>query len=399
MKAHMPDPNNPVPEISPADGCDDVAESATRATILPSRRTATDPTTSPERTSAGLRIDSNLPRAPSAESAPRIEVQELNSPVVRLDQPTPAPPKVARQVTFRERPTREKEASNSAGESSAWGATRKLPKLWIIGSGAGVLALIVLFLALLPVINSRNTKKNSNRSAMTQPIVDEKNDELDLIDLLALKEPEAVKIFQAYVTATRVEDVIPLIRNGKALEETLRAHWRPSGISSSWVLSQDCNWSLQKLDGHSCGFLAGSLPDYSPFMAYFTNEGNRLQLDWKATSIFTTATFAELEKNTGDPTEIRGAISPAQFYTASWPETDYQSYRLTSPNGEDIIWCYSRRNTPPDDALRVLFRRDRLIALDTNSWKVTLRLDRGPADSMPNQWLIGEFLHLDWIKP
>jgi hypothetical protein len=404
MNPLLPDPHHSAPEVSPEDGWEDTtrptAESSPPANVLPPRRTAADASTSSaDSASSGLRIDSHLLRTQPAESAQRLEVQELKSTVVRLDQMAPTPTKVARQVTFHERTLHEKDQSSSSGENAAWGATRQLPKLWMIGAGAGILAIVILVMALLPVINSRNGKNSSIRGTATKPIVEGKAESADDLELMMTKQAEAMQVFRAYLTATRVEDVIPLIRNGKALEETLRSHWRPTGIPSRWEPSSDCTWTIKKIADHACGFLRGSLPDQSPFLAYFTNDGDQLQLDWKATSAFCTATFQELEKSAGDPTEIRGEIILAPFYTSTWPETEYQSFRLTSPDGQDIIWCYSRRKDPPHLALAPFFRRDLILAQPTDSWKITLRLTRGPEGALPNQWLIGEMLHIDWLAP
>lgn len=404
MNPRLSDPSNHVPEVPPADGWADAAGSAPAANVLPPRRPtpprAADATASPpDGTPTGLRIDSNVLRTVPSESPQRLEVQEITSNVVRLDQTAPSPPRVARQVTFLERPIREKDQSNSSGESSTWGVTHQLSKLWIIGSGAAVLIIVILSMALLPVINSLNAKKTSPRSTGAQPFIEEKIDSADALDLMLTKQPEAMQLYRAYVTATQVDEVIPLIRDGKALEQTLRNHWLPLGIPKRWAPGLNCTWSLKKHASRSYGFLVGTLPDHSPFIAYFTNDDNRLLLDWKATSAFGTATFAELEKNTGDPSEIRGEIALAQFYTSTWPEADYQSFRLTSPDGQDILWCYSRRGEPPHEALAPFFRRDLIIVQTNDSWKITLRLARGPTGTQPNQWLIGEMLHIDWITP
>ncbi len=311
----------------------------------------------------------------------------------------PTPPKVTLQVTFRERPTREKDQLNSSGESSTWGAASKLPKLWIFGSGVVVVVIVILSMILRPVINSLNATKASKHETVAKPFMEETIDSFDTLDPMLNKQREALQIFRAYVTATQVEQVIPLIRNGKELEHTLRAHWHPTGISKRWTPTSPISWSLKKFADHPCALLEGIMPDQSRFIAYFTNDDNRLLLDWKATSGFGTATFAELDKNAGDPTEIRGEISLAAFYTASWPEADYQSYRLTSPDGQDILWCYSRRGEPPHEALAPFFRKDLIIMQNISSWRITLRLVRGPTDSLPNQWLIGEMLHIDWVTP
>ena len=408
MNLPSSDPNNQVPEVSPNDAWDDaeksIPEPSSKTNILPPRRSAADRSTeasisSTEGGSAGLRIDSNVQRLEHSQSPQRIQVQEIKATVVRLDQMAPSPPKVARQVAFHQRPIHEKDQSSSSGESSTWGAASKLSKRWIFGSGAAVVVIVILSMILLPVLNSRNAQKASSRTIVVKPFNDEKIDRFDTLDPMLDRQPEAIRIFQTYLAATQVDQVIPLIRDGKALEETLRGHWHPTAIPKRWTIGPDCAWSLKKIADHPYGILSGTLPDHSSFTAYFTKDGDRLRLDWKATSGFGTATFAELEKNMGNPAEVRGEISLAQFYTSTWPEADYQSFRLTSPDGQDILWCYSRRGQQVHDALGPFFRKDQLIVQTKNSWRITLRLAQGPAGALPNQWLIGEMLHIDWVTP
>lgn len=407
MNSSLSDPNNHVPEISPDDDWGDpkelYAESSTPATVLPPRRTAADrvaasPAPSSESDRTGLRIESNIRRVESDEAAPRIEVQELGSSIVRLEQMAAAPPKVPRQVTFHERPAKEDSREKDA-ESAAWGITRQLPKLWIVVAGTVITAIIVGAMSLLPAINARNRPKSGTSHPAPYPGTEEEFGSVDALNLMLPKQPEALQIFHAYTTSNHADDVIPVIRNGKALEETFRTHWHPSGISKQWTPAADSSWSLEKIGDHPCGKLAGFLPDQSKFTAYFTNDGNRLLLDWKATTAFGTATFAQLKKGEGDPTEIRGELSPGDFYSAVWPETDYQNYRFISPDGDTVIWCYGRRGEAAERAIAPLFEKGVIIEESQNSKKITLRLNRGPDGALPNQWLIGEMLHIDWLTP
>jgi hypothetical protein len=405
MNSSLSDPNNHVPEVSPDDDWGDaegsVPNSATPATILPPRRTVADrsaaaSTPSSENDRAGLRIESGVRRADSPEVTSRLEVQELGSSVVRLDQMAPAPPKVPRQVTFHERPARDPGQKKDV-ESASWGITRQLPKLWVAGAGIFITAIIVGAMALLPSINARNRSKSDGRQV--NPDVEEKLESVEALNLMLTKQPEALQIFHVYATANHADEVIPVIRNGKALEESFRSHWHPSGISKQWAPSTDSSWSLEKVAGHPCGKLEGFLPDQSKFTAYFTNDGNRLLLDWKATTAFGTATFSQLKKGEGDPAEVRGELSPGDFYSEAWPETDYQNYRFVSPDGDTIIWCYGRRGEPAEKAIAPLFEKGAIIEESQDSKKITLRLQRGPDGALPNQWLIGEMLHIDWLTP
>lgn len=94
----------------------------------------------------------------------------------------------------------------------------------------------------------------------------------------------------------------------------------------------------------------------------------------------------------------------ADYYTAAYPESGYQSFRLISKNDEAIIWCYQPRQSATYAKLisqfqTSLFTPEAPTSESTTLQKITLRLERGPSDALPNQWLIGELLHFEWLAP
>ena len=137
MNPRFSDPKNHAPEVSPADDWGDledvtVVSPVEAVPVLPPRRTAaTRPTAASSAVAdggqSGLRIDSNLLRAEPSETPMRLEVQEINRGVIRLEQMEPAPLKVPRQVTFHERPVRERQDGKSRGESASWGFANRHP--------------------------------------------------------------------------------------------------------------------------------------------------------------------------------------------------------------------------------------------------------------------------------
>ncbi|MES2922760.1 MAG: hypothetical protein V4819_14495 [Verrucomicrobiota bacterium] len=406
MNPTLLDPNNHVPEVSPDDGWSDAegCGSATKAgstTVLPPRRivadrSAAETVAAVESGNIGLRIGSNLVRGEFAESPQRLEVQEINGAVVRLEQTAPAPPKVLRQLTFHERPPREAVDKRSPDESLQWGLARRRPTHWILGAGVAVAMIVVLALMVLPAINAPNAPRPVPDAA---PFVEEKFENIEAMNLLLVKQSEAIRIFRGYVAATRAEEVVPMLRDGTTLQETLQSNWQPLKISKEWEPASDSTWAVVDIPGQPCGLLQGTFPDQSKFSAFFTSDGARLQLDWKATAGFGTATFMQLANGQGDTREIRGEISCADYYSGIFPEADYQSYRLISPDGESYIWCYARRGEPADDSIAQLLQRAETGGELKSSSRITLRLESGPSGALPNQWLIGEMLHIDWVTP
>ncbi len=167
MNSTLLDPNNHVPEVSPDDGWGDAegfspGTTAGSANVLPPRRTMADrPSAAAVATAdsghSGLRIESNLLRRESTDVLLRLEIQEINGTVVRLDPMVSAPPKVPRQVTFHERPARETYGKKSSEGRLQWGLGHRHPTRWILGAGAVVAAIIVSAMMLLPAINAPRT--------------------------------------------------------------------------------------------------------------------------------------------------------------------------------------------------------------------------------------------------
>lgn len=397
--------NDRVPVLSPDDRWDDAEASAPEtsatATVLPPRRTAAgrssdESAASAESAQTGLRIEPNLARLEATDSPLRIEVQKIDGSVIRLDPEAPAAAKIARHVAFHEKPEPDPDAA-SPGEGRDWGLAHRHPLRWLLGAAALVMVLVIVAMTLLPKINAKNALRPRQQRATFTAETDGSGNPAMALPLA--KQSEAMQIFRAYAQAVHVDDLIPLVRDGRALKETLRDHWRPLGISKQWAPASDASWAASVAADHPCGILKGSFPDRSKFTAYFTNDGDHLLLDWKATVGFGTASFAQLEKNEGDPGEIRGEISPADFYSATWPEADYRSHRLVSPDGETVIWCYTRRGSATEETITAIFKKTPILKEAHHSRKITVRLERGPAGSLPNQWLVGGLLLVDWISP
>lgn len=398
MSARLPESRNDAPDHS-VDGAwvDPLASpegGMPKPVRLPERRSPGDARKGKAAAETGLRIDSMVTRA---ESVRRLEVAELGGGgVVRLEQAEASPPKVERHYTFHEKPPVQSGGKNVPGEGREWGTVQLHPVRWILGMGGIVTALIILVFLLLPSINSSNAPtRDPNAVALTVEEAEEIEGMAAVDDILE-RLPEAIQIFRAYSQASLIEDVVPLVKNGKELEATLRRHWKPLGVPSSWAPSDSSYWSVEKLSGKPYGMLQVELPDFLQMTAYFTLDAGRLMMDWKATNAFGTAPFNRLVEGKGDASEVRGEISMADYYSPSWPEEQYRSFRLTSPDGDTWLWVYAPIGDAAEAALAPLFNRGDILEESKNSLKVTLGLERGSPGSLPNQWLIKEAISADW---
>ncbi len=406
----MNDPNNHVPEVSPGDVWGDAHALHPRISgstaILPPKRPKPRPKNdAPEsRIDCGLRIDptpdpqSTDPAADEPAPEPDFEVQEINGSVLRLDHQNAVegPEKVkAAELPFQPRPAKLKDRNATDRE---WGNSKQFGLRWILGISLGVASLIIGGVMALPVINQSNATRPPDTHLEVDQVV--LSDEDRRMEQIITRQFEAEQLFRSFATANLVDDFLPAIRNAPQLDPIIRANHHPTGLSKDWTPGKDTTWTVNHRDQLVYGTLSGKLPDYSPFRAYVVQDLNgTLLLDWKATTAYSTASFDELAKNLGDASEIRGLIHPEAFYTLAYPESAFQCYQLDSFDGMQSIWVYTEKDGETDRQIHKLFKSGGILPLNSQPKRITLSLKSGPADSLPNQWLIDQLLHPEWIQP
>ncbi len=404
MNTGFSDPNNHVPEVTPDDAWGDSEVPFTEyhqpTALLPPRRTVKDKSSAPAASiEMGLRIEPRSNSDELAEEPQRLMVQEFNGDIVRLNQDESAPPKVDRIVTFHERPANLQSADTPRGEGREWGRAHRGSTKWIWGMVAAVAVLVALGIFLLPTINAPNAPRKVPGSESVAVPEDPTSLLVERMNRLLERQDDAARIYRSFSQATISDEALPYLRNGEGLKDTLRANWTPMGIPSDWAPADDSNWSVIELAGNACGLFQGLLPDGSGFTAYFTSDHDQLLLDWKATTGYGTATFVQLKSGPCDASEIRGVITFSDYYTPTFPESDYQSFRLASPDDQQTLWCYATRDSVAFEKISTELAPGSIATEERGPQKVTLRLESGPEGSLPNQWMIGDLLHLDWLSP
>lgn len=398
MESRLIDPHNHVPDVSPEDVWGDADTMSphfpTSATILPPKRTASENPSKPgsAKNEEGLRIESKGRSVAPEEPVDRLEVTEIDGTVLRLQPEEPAAQKVPRQVTFHERKPSNRKTDR--GEGRDWGIASKQSIRWLIGIGLGVSGLVVAAMLALPKVNESTSSVRKELSKV-QPVTET----VTPLDILLPLQPDAEQLFRIYARSAVVDDFLPHLRDRASVESLVRATRHSPLVSKDWIPNEQTSWRV--IDGKDIAFgiLEGKLPDYTPFRAYVARDGNQLLLDWKATTGYSTAKFSDLEKRLGDSSEIRGFILPSRFYTSVFPEQEYLSYQLISPDRHTTLWAYARRDSATGAAIAKLFRAGEIIESTPDETPVTLRLAPAPEGSQPNQWLVDELLHDDWILP
>jgi hypothetical protein len=391
------DPHNHAPAATPDDVWDDaegtIASHGGAVAILPRKKNLSAETT-PNRHDEGLRIEA---RPLERDSGNSLEIQEISGNIVRLDPEIPMESKMPRTITFHERPP-EADRKIKPPEDGEWGNKRKHPMLWIIGTGAVVCATVVVAMIFQPAINERNALRPGQGVSRMILDPDEELAKSEVLESMLQHQFEAEQVFRKFASATIPDDLLSTLHDAEAIAPLIRSRPLTAPVAKDWIPDESTTWSVFSAGEKTYGVLAGRLPDYSQFSAYLVPSGRHLLLDWKATSAYSTATFADLRKKQGDPSEIRALIQPSDFYSIFFPEDQYASYQLSSPDNSEIIWCYARHGEKAAAELHGFFLKGDIIQDSMQSKKVTVRLEHGPEGTLPHQWLVVDVRN-EWLTP
>lgn len=323
-----------------------------------------------------------------AQTLPKLEVQEIHGDVVRLHPEEAEAGRLPRRIVFQEKPV----SLVGLWETREWGRSKRQPILWMLWTGMAIAAVIVGAMMALPLINK------PTRSGESGWVVEAVANAEILNDMLA-RRAAAERVFEEFIRAQSSEDMLPLVRDPEEVADLIRTDRRLPAASADAPRPKIRSWGAREARSLTYGILVGTLPDYSKFEAYFTVSNGRLVMDWKASTAYGTADFQQLMRKQGNPAEIRGWIEAAEFYTAAFPESSHQAYQLASPDRQQVIWAYAPRESGINQALKALIKGGYILEGRKEPQKVTVRLEPGPADSLPGQWAIMELLHKEWIAP
>lgn len=402
MSSSQSDQHEDVPELFPQDVWEDVGQLAKdtqgSSILLPPRKPEYGNPSSPhiDPVYQGLRIESNVLALPEDGENADLEVHEIDGSVVRLEPEKPTQSKIPRHVVFHEKPA----PPPGMFENLLWGQSKVHSLKWILGISLGITAVVVAALSIQPLVNRPNAiKSNPEESLVLADSMEAPPENPGAYDELVNRSDEAAVMFRNYMTGSTRMKILPMVRDRSAVEPLILSSHRPVLISRNWAPEKTARWEIHETSNLTFGLLHGALPDFSEFEAYFVLEDQKLRIDWKATTCFGTATFDELSANQGNPAEIRGVIQPDKYFSPVFPEAEFHCFLLSTPCSERAIWCYTRRGQPADDALVGLLFGGNIRKASSVSHKVTLRLERGPAEALPNQWIIAELLNDEWISP
>ncbi len=371
--------------------------------ILPMPRSKSEEPATNARTE-GLRIVSSLANRPAKEPAGKsgIHITEHGKGVVRLESEA-TPHSVARRDTLPPLQPRTSRSKDHAQIFSAeWGKIRGHSTRWVWRAGGGVLAMVLIGLAIQPLLIDEDQDRTAESYQSIQ-VVD---------DLVAVDDPmvyfsenpaqmlsEIQGTLETYARARTLEEALPVIRNADSLKDRLAKDWRPWNVPTNWSISNNEEISYASVGKLPYAIMMGTRPDFSRYEVFLVREHGRMLVDWEATLGLGSKTFEEMKNPSTLMGEMRVIVSPISYYSQALPESQYRAYRLTSNTTDDILFGYVPNGSPAATALAEIFNEKAIFSDKPTQQSMRLRLTRGPAGASPNQWVVLDVLHKGWVTP
>jgi hypothetical protein len=160
-------------------------------------------------------------------------------------------------------------------------------------------------------------------------------------EMLALAEPIARK----FLEATRVEDILPIIRNPKVSEPRIRKFHADGKIEAAGL--SEFNTDMQPVRHGKILSVQVRTRDFSEKMLSFVETPEGIRVDWESWVGWSETSWQDfLASRTTSPCLFRLTLSPVDYFNFTFTdEVKWQSYYLTSVDGEHAVYGYVERGS------------------------------------------------------
>ena len=403
MNSDPEDPDNHVPPISTEGNLDEFGELSGEPRNVPAKRKRRSVSRNDTPPPSHERKRFPLPPAQGSKRLCVNEIDPSGDPVAvgsesKLTMFSKVSIEAGKEVGF----VRKKRRRLSGGERKDWGGKgRRGSPGWMIPAGVGVCILVVLLVAIGRILKDQGRGEGGqSQYSRLEPAKDKPAtdiEDLKNIEILANSHERAKSIYAIYACATKPEDFMAYVHAPEANRELIEKNWKPLGMKPGWRPDEASTWLIREGDGFRYAVLLGSLGDFTGFRAYFRRDRGAMQLDWKATYGYGSADFSDMKKGDGDGREVRAWVSLENFHTFAFPEDEYTCFKLMSASGDLNLWGYVPVGSEPSEELRELLLPGDITREAQSMIQATLRLEPGPGESLPDQWLISGVVRLSWL--
>lgn len=261
---------------------------------------------------------------------------------------------------------------------------------WMLLGGAALFALIVAGV----LIATRSKAVAVSRVAVTAPsgapaAVSPAVAGRDELAFLA----EAKPLTRKFLAATRIEDLLPLVRHPEVTEARMRSYY-PSGAIEPPGLAEFNTGSAVIRTGAICS-LKVHTSSFEEKSIAFVDSKRGLAIDWESWVGWSAMTWDEfLTTKPTTPRVFRVGIKPVDYYNFDFADDrKWQAYGIISPDGGHTIYGYAERGS----AVSARLPRPDDTQPDSPQTAFILALKFPPHANSANQVLIEQCVAEGWV--
>jgi hypothetical protein len=258
---------------------------------------------------------------------------------------------------------------------------------WLMLGGGG-LFLITIISILWLLKNNPITNKNlvvSNKLPVKQELA--KTATVSVPSELLL-ENDQKDLIRRFVEAKSIEQILPLIRHPEITESKLHKFY-PTGN----ILPVGMNRVDFENEGYQpSGIIRAEVTtrDLDVKTIYLSDGPSGTKIDWESWVDYSEMNWADFIASKPEQAQrFRVIITPIEYYNFNFKdETKWQSYRISSADGNHLIYGYVEKNSPLFNTLKT----------NENCERMLLMLKFPPGENINNQILIDQIVTTSWAE-
>jgi len=202
---------------------------------------------------------------------------------------------------------------------------------------------------------------------------------------LAAAEP----LTRKFLEATRIEEILPLVRNPAVAEARMRRQYPTGKIAAPGMLEFNANSEISR--NGTIRSLKIRTRAYDEKALAFGESQDGPKIDWESWVGWSEMPWEKfLASRPGEAMIFRVYLSPVDYFNFAFSdEAKWQSYRLESPDGAHSIYGYVERGSALSAKL--------LTPSDARATAVMLALKFPESATSHNQVIIEKFIADGWV--
>jgi hypothetical protein len=280
---------------------------------------------------------------------------------------------------------------SSPGMHRRSGSEDKKQMIWMLVGGFTLFALIVggVWMAM------RGGDTAGSADSGMPPAKPDSGEARPAVPVPALEKSDAAiaaeiePMTRKFLEATRIEEILPLVRDRAAAEPRIRRAYPDGKITPPGMAEFNTNAEIIREGSMVSVFVRTK--QYEEKAITFIQEPDGFKIDWESWFGWSDLTWEDFMAT--KPTEakvFRVNLSAIDYYNTGFSDDEkWQSYRLTSPDGNHAVYGYAERGSILDARLK--------LPSDTTSSALILSLSFPENATTSNQVLIRELIAEGWV--